>query len=500
MKLSAFSRAAAVLLASGSVWMHGCAGQSVQSAESASLSASSPAAAAAPGHAAPPVAPGVLVEVAPGVHQARLANGMTLIVKPDNRSPVAVHMVWVRVGSMDEVDGTSGVAHMLEHMMFKGTKTLGPGEFSRRVAEMGGRDNAFTSTDYTAYFQLLPAARLADAMALEADRFANNQWSDEEFTREMAVVKEERRLRTEDVPRSRLHEQQMAAAFMASPYHRPVIGWMGDLDSMTADDVRAFYRQWYVPGNAAVVVAGAVEPAAVLALAEKTYGRISAGELPARKPRPEPPQQGERRLQLHAAAEQAVVSLMFKAPRMGDMQPSPESDDALALTVLSAVLDGYSGARLERALVQGKSRLADGVEASNGLMGRGPQLFNLIAIPAKGVSAERVEKALLEQVALIARDGISEAELERVKTQWIASEVYKRDSVMGQAMELGSYWALGLPADTDARLIERLRHITAAQVQAVARKYFDTRQMTAATLIPDGKPAAPRRPVPGMRH
>ena len=140
------------------------------------------------GHAAPPVAPGVLAEVAPGVHQARLANGMTLIVKPDNRSPVAVHMVWVRVGSMDEVDGTSGVAHMLEHMMFKGTKTLGPGEFSRRVAEMGGRDNAFTSTDYTAYFQLLPAARLADAMALEADRFANNQWSDEEFTREMAVV------------------------------------------------------------------------------------------------------------------------------------------------------------------------------------------------------------------------------------------------------------------------------------------------------------------------
>ena len=239
-----FRAAAVVLLLAGGAVLHGCA-----SHPETSQTAQAPQ--AAPDAQQPPQPPNVLAQVAAGVYQARLDNGLTLIVKPDRRSPVAVQMLWVRVGSIDEVDGASGIAHMLEHMMFKGTKKLGPGEISRRVALLGGRDNAFTTSDYTAYFQQVPAAALPQVMALQADSFENNQWPDDEFTREMAVVKEERRLRTEDVPRSRLHEQQMAAAFMAAPYHRPVIGWMGDLDSMTADDVRAFYRQWYVPGNAA---------------------------------------------------------------------------------------------------------------------------------------------------------------------------------------------------------------------------------------------------------
>ena len=201
--------------------------------------------------------------------QFTLANGLTVIVKPDRRAPTAVHMVWVRVGAMDEVDGTSGVAHVLEHMLFKGTRELKAGEFSRRVAALGGRENAFTGRDYTGYFQQIPANRLEEVMRLEADRFANNQWPDEEFKREIEVVKEERRLRTEDSPRGMMYEAMGAAVFQASPYRRPIVGWMSDLDAMTAQDARNFYQQWYVPANAAVVVAGDVDPAQVRRLAEK---------------------------------------------------------------------------------------------------------------------------------------------------------------------------------------------------------------------------------------
>ena len=279
---------------------------------------------------------------ASAVHEYTLANGMTVIVKPDRRAPTAVHMLWVRVGSMDEVDGTTGVAHVLEHMMFKGTKKLKPGEFSRRVAALGGRENAFTSRDYTGYYQQIPSNRLEDVMTLEADRFAHNQWPDDEFKRELEVVKEERRMRTEDNPRALLHETLNATSFIASPYRRPVIGWMSDLDAMTADDARAFWQRWYIPANAAVVVAGDVDPAQVLALAEKTYGTIPGRAVPPRKPQLEPVQQGLRRIDFKAPAEQSYVALSFKVPQLTSLDATPENDDALALTVLSAVLDGYS--------------------------------------------------------------------------------------------------------------------------------------------------------------
>lgn len=435
--------------------------------------------------------------------QFTLANGMTLIVAPDRRAPTAVHMLWVRVGAMDEVDGTTGVAHVLEHMMFKGTRKLKPGEFSRRVAALGGRENAFTSQDYTGYYQQIPAARLRDVMQLEADRFANNHWSDAEFRKELEVVKEERRMRTEDNPRALLSESLNAATFQASPYRRPVVGWMSDLDAMTPDDARAFYRRWYVPANAAVVVAGDVDVQQVKRLAEQTYGRIPARAVPARKPRSEPLQAGLRRIEVKAPAEQAYVALAFKVPGLQSLdQPTAQDDDALALTVLAAVLDGYSGARLERALTQGPDRVADGAGASNGLAGRGPQLFVLDGVPIKGKTTAQVEAALREQVARVAREGISAAELERVKTQWVASEVYKRDSLMYQAQELGSHWVQGLPLDTNERLLARLRAITAEQVQAVAARYFGDDQLTVGQLLPQPlDPNRPRRQAPaGSRH
>lgn len=434
--------------------------------------------------------------------QYKLANGMTVIVQPDRRAPTAVHMLYVRVGAMDEVDGTSGVAHVLEHMLFKGTKTTKPGEFSRLVAALGGRENAFTTRDQTGYFQQIPANRLEDVIRLEADRFVNNQWADDEFKRELEVVKEERRTRTEDNPRSQLFEQLSAVVYQASPYRRPVVGWMSDLDAMTPEDARAFYKRWYVPANAAVIIAGDVDPAQVKRLVEKYYGSIPAAAVPPRKPREEPAQAGIRRLEFKAPADQSFVTLAFKVPKLTSFDKTPQNDDALALTVLSAVLDGYDGARLERALTRGPDRVADGVDAGNGLWGRGPQLFTLSGIPAAGKTPEQVEAALRAEVARIAREGVTEAELQRVKTRWIAGEIYKLDSVMGQARELGSAWVLGLPIDADQRLMARLREVTAEQVKSVAGRYFGDDQLTVGVLrpLPVDPDRKPRQPAVPVRH
>ncbi len=465
----------------------------------ASLQAQGQVEAQVPGQAQP----------SPKAEQFTLANGMTVIVQADRRAPTAVHMVWVRVGAMDEVDGASGVAHVLEHMMFKGTATLKPGEFSRQVAALGGRENAFTGKDYTGYYQQIPSNRLEDVMRLEADRFATNQWSDDEFRKELEVVKEERRMRTEDSPRALMNEALNAAVFVASPYRRPVVGWMSDLDSLTPADAREFFKTWYVPANAAVVIAGDVDMATVRQLAEKYYGAIPARAVPPRKPRLEPAQTGLRRIDFKAAAEQAYVSLAFKVPSLmsvgaaGDNAALAGADgDALALTVLSAVLDGYSGARLDRTLTQGQDRVADSAGSYNGLWGRGPQVFMLSGVPAAGKPPEQLEAALRAQVARIARDGVSEAELNRVKTQWVASEVYKLDSVFNQARNLGANWVQGLPLDAGERLIAQLRKVTAEQVKAVAAQYFGDDQLTAGILRPQpvDKSRKARPPLPGSRH
>lgn len=430
----------------------------------------------------------------------KLANGMTVIVKPDHRAPTAVHMLWVRVGSMDEVEGNTGLAHILEHMMFKGTPTTKPGEFSRRVAALGGRENAFTNRDNTGYYQQIPADRLEDVMKLESDRFAHNQWPDDEFKRELEVVKEERRMRTEDNPRAAMYEALNAVTFEASPYRHPVVGWMSDLDAAQPDDARAFYRRWYVPANAAVVIVGDVDPAKVRQLVEKYYGSIPAKPVPVRKPRAEPPQKGIKRMTFKAPADQSYLALAFKVPQLRAFDDSADTQDALALTVLAAVLDGYEGARLDRELTQGPDRVADSVGADNGLWGRGPQLFTLSGVPAAGKTPQQVEAALRASVARVAREGVTEAELKRVKTRWIAGEIYKLDSVMAQAQELGGDWVVGLPVDADERLMAALGRVTAAQVQAVAAKYFGDDQLTVGVLHPlpvdpARKPRKPSLPV-----
>lgn len=425
--------------------------------------------------------PGAAAEVA--AQRFTLANGMELWVQPDRRAPTAVHMLWVRTGAMDEVDGRSGLAHVLEHMLFKGSKALPPGEFSRRVAALGGQENAFTSRDYTGYYQQVPAQRLRDVMQMEAERFAHNQWPDEEFFKELEVVKEERRQRTEDNPRAMLMEQLYATMFNAHPYRRPIIGWMSDLDALKPDDARAFYRDWYVPGNAAVIVVGDVDPVQVKAWAEASYGKIPARALPERKPRTEPPQLGIKRIEVKQPAQQAYVALAWKVPAMRNVTELQDSDrDALALLLLSAVLDGYDGARLERNLVQ--TRVADSAGSGADVFGRGPGTFLLVGIPAQDKTAADVEAGLRAQIAQIAQHGIDEAELKRVKTQWQAAQVYGRDSVMGQAQNLGHNWVQGLPPDADVRLLQQVQQVSAADVQSVAQRYFGDDSLTVATLVP----------------
>ena len=429
--------------------------------------------------------------------ETTLANGMKLIVKEDRRAPSVVHMVWYRAGAMDEPDGVSGVAHVLEHMMFKGTEDVGPGEFNKRVAAVGGRDNAFTGKDYTAYFQQVPPAHLPAMMALEADRMQNLVLTDDEFRRELEVVKEERRLRTDDQPRALVFEQLMATAYQAHPYRRPVIGWMPDLEAMQPDDARAWYRRWYAPNNAYLVVVGDVDHREVFREAEKHYGSLAADELPARRISPEPAQRGPRASVVKAPAELPYLAMAWQVPALRD----PANDrEAYALQVLAAVLDGYDGARLTRRLVRDQ-QIAVSVGASYDTGNRGPALFYLHGVPAAGTTPEALQAALRAEIQRIRDEGISAEELARVKTQALAGEVYKRDSLMGQAMEIGYLEAAGLSWRDEEKLLEGLRAVTAEDVQAVAKRYFDDASLSTARLDPQPLgDKRPRSPFAAPRH
>lgn len=426
-----------------------------------------------------------------------LANGMKVVVREDRRAPTVAHMVWYRAGSIDEHSGVTGVAHVLEHMMFKGTKTLKPGEFSQRVAALGGRENAFTSKDYTGYFQQIEKSRLEQVMALEADRMVNLVLDEKEFAPEIRVVMEERRLRTEDQPIALVHEALNAVAFMAHPYRHPIVGWMSDLQNMKVEDTRAWYERWYAPNNAVLVVVGDVDAQQVRALAEKHFGPIPRRELVASRPQDEPAQRGVRRVTVKAPAENPYVVLAFKAPTLRDVD---KDDEVHALDVLAAILDGYDNARLNAKLVR-TDRVANSVGAGYSNIARGPSLFMLDGTPAGATTTEQLEKHLRAEVARIAREGVSEQELQRVKSQLIAGQVYKRDSIFGQAMEIGVMEMSGLSHRDVDRIIDKLRAVTAEQVQAVARKYFNDDNLTVATLVP--LPLSEKKqpaPPAGLRH
>ena len=438
--------------------------------------------------------------------QYQLPNGLQVMLQPGPATGAALQMVWLRVGAMDEVDGRSGVAHAVEHMMFKGSSLLPAGEFSKRVAGLGGNENAFTSLDYTAYFQHVPKSALQEVMRLEADRMATNRFSDADFVKEIEVVMEERRLRTEDSPRALLWEQLQATALQASPYRRPIIGWMGDLQSLKADDVRQFYQQWYRPSNAVLVVVGDFDVALVKGWINRYYGAWVDAQLPERKPRVEPLQQGIRRIVLKAPADQAYLALAFKAPTLRSITElevaSETSQETLALTMLAGVLNGHKGARLTIALQQGPEAVAQSVAAFTSLVNRsGVNFFHLQGALVAGKSMAELEARLRSEVTKIAKDGVSQEELDRVKALWVAGDVFQRDGLRNGAVRLGSNWVQGLGFDADDKILAAIGRVTPVQVQKVAAKYFGDDQLTVAELVPVPRSQPPRSPViSGGRH
>lgn len=414
-------------------------------------------------------------------HEFKLDNGMRIIVQEDHRSPVVVSQVWYRAGSIDEVNGKTGVAHVLEHMMFKGTKTIKPGQFSRIIAAAGGRENAFTGRDYTAYYQQLEKSQLPLSIKMEADRMSNLVLTKEEFSKEIQVVMEERRWRTEDQAQSQVYEQFNATVYRAHPYGRPIVGWMNDLENMTDADAREWYRTWYAPNNALLVVVGDVNPQEVFKLAKKHFGPLKTATLPPRKPQAEPEQKGERRIIVKAQAELPYVLMGFRAPALIDTEKDWEP---YALELLAGVLDGNASARLNQQLVR-ESQVAVEVGAGYSMLSRGRQsLFMLEGTPSQGKTAAELETALLEQVDKIKTAGVTAQELQRVKAQVIAAEVYKRDSMFYQAMQIGQLETMGYSWKLLDVYQSRLEAITPQQVQEVARKYLVKDVMTVATLDP----------------
>ena len=416
------------------------------------------------------------------VHEYQLDNGLKLLVKEDRRAPVVVSQLWYRIGSSYEHDGITGVSHALEHMMFQGTEKYPAGEFSRIIAENGGNDNAFTGRDYTAYFQTLEKSRLEISFELEADRMRNLLLTQQEFEKEIEVVKEERRLRTEDNPVAYLYESALATAFQTSPYRYPIIGWMADLHGLTVADLRAWYERWYAPGNAVMVVVGDVEHEAVHRLAQQYFGPIEAGAPMTVRALSEVRQQGIKRLTVKRPAELPHLLMAYKTPVLR-AQEDPAAWEPYALEVLAGVLDGGYSARLETNLVRGQE-VAASVSASYNMSSRLDNLFTIQASPARGVSMDELEQAVREQLRQLQQGEICAAELERVKAQVVSGDVYERDSLFYQAMELGLYETVGLPWRLAEEYVPKIQSIRPEQVQQVANKYFQDDGLTVAVLEP----------------
>lgn len=435
--------------------------------------------------------------VSAGVLEHRLDNGMKIIVKQDHRAPIVVSQVWYKVGSSYEHGGLTGISHVLEHMMFKGTEKHPPGEFSRIIAANGGSENAFTGRDYTAYFQTLAKDRLPVALELEADRMRNLILLEEEFLKEVEVVKEERRLRTEDKPNSLTYEQFNAGAYEASPYRIPVIGWMADLDALQVEDLRDWYRQWYAPNNATLVVVGDVDPQAVVELAEQYFGPLNPERIDQPKPRTEPAQRGMKRFIVKAPARQPYVILGYKTPVIAK---SDAAWEPYALEMLSYVLDGGSSARLTRSLIRG-SQVAAAADADYSAFSRLPGMFTLDAIPTPGKPIAQVEEELRKEVERFKHEPVSEAEMKRVRNQIIAAKVYEKDSVFYQAMLIGKLETVGLDWRLGDTYVEELKKVTPEQIQQVAKKYLTEDNMSVAVLEPlpiEG--AQPAKHSTGGRH
>ncbi len=429
------------------------------------------------------------------VRETVLPNGLKVLLLEDHKAPVAVFQIWYRVGSRNEQLGKTGLSHLLEHLMFKGTHKVGPEEYSKIVQHNGGNDNAFTGDDSTTYFASIASDRLSVVVDLESDRMRNLSFDDASFTPELHVVMEERRLRTDDNPVSALFEDISSVAYSAHPYQWPVIGWMNDLKQATQQDAMDYYRTYYEPNNAVVVCVGDFSADALRAELEKSFGAIPAGNPPPVVRAVEPEQQGENRTVLRREAQLPFVGIAYHVPNL-------KSKDGPVLEVLSAVLAGGKSARLYQQLTYQK-RLAGDVGANYELTSIDPGLFLIYAQPLPGKAVKTVEEELLAQVEALKKTPIPDRELTKAKNGLESAFVFAQDSLFYQGMLLGQYEIAG-----DWRAIDNylpnVSAVSAADIQRVASAYLTTRNRTVGTLEPlpvtAGHAPAMRAPAPGMVH
>jgi zinc protease len=425
------------------------------------------------------------------VREATLENGLKVLVLPITKAPVVTVQVWYRVGSRNEKLGTTGLSHLLEHLMFKETDKLGPEEFSKIIQANGGELNAFTTADYTTYFETLSSDRLALALELEADRMSNLKLRAETTEPEKKVVMEERRLRSVDNPWGALYEETNAAAFHAHPYMWPVIGWMHDIEASTVDDIRRHYETYYRPNNAIVVVVGNVDGDRALGEVRKAFGANRAGTAPPQVTEVEPTQLGERRIVVKKEANLPAFVWAYKVPNI-------KNPDSAALEVLATILSEGESSRLYREMVIDKRLLLD-VNADNPLLSLDPNLFTISGQVLPDKKMEDAEAALEKEVAAIASSGISAHDLVKAKNQIEAQFVFAQDSNFYQAMLLARFELLGDWRGLDSYL-PAVRSVTAEDIQRVVREYLIPDRRTTGILVPTGPAKRTAAPPPEMLH
>lgn len=414
------------------------------------------------------------------VHEYHLKNGLSLLVKEDHRAPIVISEIWYKVGASYEPNGITGISHALEHMMFRGTKKFGAGELEKKVAANGGEQNAFTDSDFTAYYQKFSVDKLAISFELEADRMQNLLLRPQDFTKEIQVVMEERRMRVDDNPQEILLEQLNAAAFVASPYHHPVIGWRSDLQNMTVDDLQKWYKTWYAPNNAILVVVGDVKPDHVYQLAQKYFANLKPLPLPVIKPEKNISPLGEKRLIIRTPAQLPWLVMAYPVPVI---KTELNSSVPYALDLIATILSGGNSARFAKNLIRNQQIAAD-ANASYNPISRLNNLFLLQATPNQGHTLSELEASLLEQVKQLQTYTVSFNELARAKAQIAADKIYQEDSMTAQAYELGSLAAINLPWQIEKDYLKHINAVTPHQIQAVASKYLQISHLTIAHLLP----------------
>lgn len=411
---------------------------------------------------------------------AHFPNGVKLVVDESHEAPVAMVQVWLKVGGRDEQPGKTGLAHVFEHMMFKGSRKLGPGEFSKRIAAIGGNDNAFTTHDYTAYFETIPASRVDEVLGMEAERFAHLRLDAQEFAKEIRVIQEERRMRTEDDPNSRLFEELSATALRLHPYRNPVIGWMQDLKHLTIEDVRAFYKAHYVPENVIVVIVGDVDFEHVRAVVGRTFGRLKPRQAPPRFTPVEPEPLGPKRLLVRLPAQLPMVAITMPVPVW---QPGKNDREVAALAVATQILAGGYGARLQRELVD-RERLAFQTSAGYDPFGMGIDLWFAYGMLGPKQSAEHFEAGFWRLIGQLASHDIGPAVLEAAKRSIIADEVFAQDSLYLRAKEIGRMEVVGIGAEHRDAWLDAVRKVTSSDVREVIHQWIRADRATTGVLQP----------------